>query len=545
MKRFLGLLLAVVAAATSASPGRFADNPIVYFAITDRFYNGDPSNDGAYGRQREAKPEDDVGTFHGGDLKGLTAKLKEGWFRELGVNAIWITAPYEQIRGWIVGGNKSFKHYAYHGYYALDFTVLDQAMGTPADLRELVATAHAQGIRILFDVVMNHPGYLDLQTARGLKLKVLWPGSEKATLANYHGFIDYNNFAFGDWWGRDWVRAGLPGYLDGGRDELTKQLAYLPDFRTESPAPVKLPTFLRNKPDTRARDLPETPVRGYLVAWLTQWVREYGIDGFRADTVKHVEPAAWAELKVAATQALAEWKRENPTKKIDDEPFWMVGEDWGQGPERDPLHDSGFDALINFDFQNAALKAKHPEELYARYAALLSGRPGYSTLSYLSSHDTQLFDRTRLEDAAAWLMLAPGAVQIYYGDESARPAGPAPAGDPQQATRSDMNWGSVDAPLLAHWRKLGRFRQAHVALARGEHRQLAEAPYTFSRVDTASGDRVVVAMDARGPTTIPVGEVFAEGRTLRDAYTGRTATVRQGQVQLDAQGWVLLEARPD
>jgi alpha-amylase len=545
MKRFLGLLLAVVAAAASAGPGRFADNPIVYFVITDRFFNGDPSNDKAYGRTREARPEDDVGTFHGGDLKGLTAKLKEGWFRELGVNAIWITAPYEQIHGWIVGGNKSFKHYAYHGYYALDFTVLDQAMGEPADLRELVDTAHAQGIRILFDVVMNHPGYLDLQTARTLKLKVLWPGSEKATLANYHGFIDYNNFAFGDWWGRDWVRAGLPGYLDGGRDELTKQLAYLPDFRTESPAPVKLPTFLRNKPDTRARDLPETPVRGYLVAWLTQWVREYGIDGFRADTVKHVEPAAWAELKAAATVALAEWKKANPTKKIDDEPFWMVGEDWGKGPERDPLHDSGFDALINFDFQNAALKAKHPEALYARYAALLSGRPGHTTLSYLSSHDTQLFDRTRLEDAAAWLMLAPGAVQIYYGDESARPAGPAPAGDPQQATRSDMNWGSVDAPLLAHWRKLGRFRQAHVALARGEHRQLAEAPYTFSRIDAASGDRVVVAMGARGPTTIPVGEVFAEGRTLRDAYTGRTATVRQGQVQLDAQGWVLLEARPD
>jgi alpha-amylase len=545
MKCFLGLLLAVVAAAASAGPGRFADNPIVYFAITDRFFNGDPANDGAYGRTREARPEDDVGTFHGGDLKGLTAKLKEGWFRELGVNAIWITAPYEQIHGWIVGGNKSFKHYAYHGYYALDFTVLDQAMGTPADLRELVDTAHAQGIRILFDVVMNHPGYLDLQTARTLKLKVLWPGSEKATLANYHGFIDYNNFAFGDWWGRDWVRAGLPGYLDGGRDELTKQLAYLPDFRTESPAPVKLPTFLRNKPDTRARDLPETPVRGYLIAWLTQWVREYGIDGFRADTVKHVEPAAWAELKAAATVALAEWKKANPSKKIDDEPFWMVGEDWGKGPERDPLHDSGFDALINFDFQNAALKAKHPEALYARYAALLSGRPGHTALSYLSSHDTQLFDRTRLEDAAAWLMLAPGAVQIYYGDESARPAGPAPAGDPQQATRSDMNWGSLDAPLLAHWRKLGRFRQAHVALARGEHRQLAEAPYTFSRVDAASGDRVVVAMGARGPTTIPVGEVFAEGRTLRDAYTGRTATVRQGQVQLDAQGWVLLEARTD
>lgn len=558
MTRLAILLLALaLSGQAGAAPGRFADNPIVYFVVTDRFANGDPSNDTAYGRRREADPADDVGTFHGGDLKGLTAKLKEGWFRALGVNAIWITAPYEQIHGWVVGGNKAFKHYAYHGYYALDYTVLDKSMGTPDELREMVDTAHAQGIRILVDVVMNHPGYLDLQTARELGLGVLWPGSEKATLADYHSYIDYNNFAFTQWWGRDWVRAGLPGYLDGGTDDLTQQLAHLPDFRTESTAHVKLPAFLAKrapapakgkkkpalpgKPDTAARELPKTTVRGYLVAWLTDWVREYGIDGFRADTVKHVEPAAWAELKAAATTALAEWKRKNPTKKIDDEPFWMVGEYWGKGPQRDPLHDSGFDALINFDFQHEVLREKLPESLYTRYAALLSGRPGYTALSYLSSHDTALFDRARLEEAGAWLMLAPGAVQIYYGDETARPPGPAPASDVQQATRSDMNWANPDARLLDHWRKLGQFRQRHVALARGAHRQLGDAPYTFSRVDAASGDRVVVALEVEGMASIPVGEVFAEGSTVRDAYTGRTAVVTGGRVRLEARRWVLLE----
>src|SRR5689334_16637066 len=101
-----------VAAGPAQVPGRFADNPIVYFVITDRFANGNPANDHSYGRQREANPQDDVGTFHGGDLKGLTEKLREGWFKELGVNAIWITAPYEQIHGWVIGGNKAFKHYA-------------------------------------------------------------------------------------------------------------------------------------------------------------------------------------------------------------------------------------------------------------------------------------------------------------------------------------------------------------------------------------------------------------------------------------------------
>jgi alpha-amylase len=533
----------------AAVPGSFADSPIVYFVVTDRFANGNPANDAAYGRQREKDPAADVGTFHGGDLKGLTGKIKEGWFKSLGVNAIWITAPYEQIHGWVVGGNKAFKHYAYHGYYALDYTVLDQAMGTPEELRELVDSAHANGIRILFDVVMNHPGYLDIQTAVDLNIPVLWPRAlERATLQNYHRQIDYNNFEFRQWWGRPWVRAGLPGYLEGGRDDLTSQLAYLPDFRTESTEPVTLPTFLKNKPGTRAVDLPNTTVRGYLVKWLTDWVREYGIDGFRVDTVKHVEPEAWTELKREATKALAEWKAKNPTKKIDDAPFWMTGEYWGHGPERGRLHAAGFDNMINFDFQERADQlvkdGAQPDALFEQYARLQAGQPA-QMLNYISSHDTKLFDRQRLIEAGSVLLLAPGGVQIYYGDETARPNGPVPSSDPQQATRSDMNWANPDAAVLAHWRRLGSFRARHVALARGEHERLGSAPYTFARQDRASGDRVVVALNVAAGARVPVGRAFADGDRLRDAYSGHSLTVSAGQVTVDAAApAVLLEAAP-
>ncbi|HEX6707348.1 MAG TPA: alpha-amylase family glycosyl hydrolase [Albitalea sp.] len=532
---------APAASAPLAVSGDFADNPIVYFVITDRFDNGNPGNDSSYGRRRETAARDDVGTFHGGDLKGITHKLSQGWFKSLGVNAIWITAPYEQIHGWVVGGNKEFKHYAYHGYYALDYTRLDANMGTPEELREMVDTAHAQGIRILFDVVMNHPGYLDIQTAAELGVRVLWPGYQGATLRNYHSFIDYNNFAFGDWWGRPWVRSGLPGYIEGGRDDLTMQLAFLPDFRTESTEPVKLPVFLRNKPGTGAVDLPDTPVRGYLVKWLTDWVREYGIDGFRADTVKHVEGAAWLQLKTEAVKALADWKAKNPAKKIDDQPFWMVGEYWGLGPQRHRLHDFGFDAMINFDFQKRGAQFARPDALFAEYAGLLAGRPGFSTLSYLSSHDTELFDRQRLAEAGTALMLAPGAVQIFYGDESGRLPGPVPASDPQQATRSDMNWASVDQALLAHWRKLGTFRARHVALARGAHQKLGDTPYTFGRIDATSDDRVVVALGSGGEVGIPVAPVFPDGQWLHDAYSGQHAVVTNGTLRLSATGPVLLE----
>lgn len=531
------------AAGTRATRARFADNPIVYFLIIDRFANGDPSNDHAYGRQREATPLEDVGTFHGGDLQGLTAKLKAGWFDALGVNALWITAPYEQIHGWVVGGQKAFKHYGYHGYFALDYTVVDANLGTRDDLREMIDAAHARGIRVLFDVVMNHPGYLDIVTADQLKIPVLWPGAvERMTLQNYHRNLDYNSFEFSQWWGRPWVRAGLPGYLDGGTDELTKQLAFLPDFRTESREPVSLPPFLRAKADTRARDLPDTTVRGYLIDWLTAWVRDYGVDGFRCDTVRHVEPAAWAELKVQATRALAQWKAAHPERAIDDAPFWMVGEYWGQGPERSALHDAGFDALINFEFQGLAAQYAAPDGLFERYAALQAGRPA-QMLNYVSSHDTRLHPRSTLIEAGTALLLAPGGVQIYYGDETARPEGPVPAGDPEQSTRSDMNWDRADPAVLAHWQRLGRFRAAHVAVARGAHARLQDTPYAFSRVDAASGDRVVVALRPSAGARVSVGPLFPDGSVLNDAYGGHRLVVSGGAVTVPETAPALLLER--
>jgi len=154
-----GLLL--LEAAEPAKPAlRDWRNAIVYFVLTDRFANGDPGNDRSYGREPDGAEE--IGTFHGGDLKGLTERLDH--IASLGVDALWISAPYEQIHGWVGGGDGGdFRHYGYHGYYALDFTQLDANMGSEDDLRALIRAAHARGIRVLFDVVLNHPGYSTLQ----------------------------------------------------------------------------------------------------------------------------------------------------------------------------------------------------------------------------------------------------------------------------------------------------------------------------------------------------------------------------------------------
>ncbi|RFA25299.1 alpha-amylase [Alkalilimnicola ehrlichii] len=550
----LGLAAASVAAAEEGPvyPGSFAENPIVYFVITDRFYNGNPDNDRSYGREPDG--EEEVGTFHGGDLAGLSHKLREGYFRDLGINALWITAPYEQIHGWVVGGENAFRHYAYHGYYALDYTQLDQNMGTSEELREFIRLAHADGIRVVFDIVMNHPGYGDLWTLDKYGVDVVWDGFEAATPRDYHSHINYNSRNWTDWWGDAWVRSDLPGYRSGNhRDPLTMQLAYLPDFRTEATEAVELPVFLRNKWEQEGRLESEqaalaewfeqtgrTPtVRNHLIKWLTDWVREYGVDGFRADTVKHVEKEAWAELKAEAVSALEAWKQANPEQAIDDAPFWMTGEYWGHGVERSDFFDYGFDNMINFGLQERANLSSRLDAIYARYAE--AATPEANFLSYISSHDTHLYPRERLIEGGTVLLLAPGGVKIFYGDETARPAGPAPASDPDQATRSPMNWDAIDEDVLAHWQTLTQFRARHVALAQGEHRRLSNRPYTFSR--TYGEDRVVVAVEVNEPQNVAVGDAFSDGETVRDFYTRERMTVMDGQVFVEphANGVVLLE----
>lgn len=512
-----GLLLleAVEAPANAAHDWR---NATVYFVVTDRFANGDPSNDNSYGRQPDGKEE--IGTFHGGDLKGLTGKLD--YLAELGVSAVWITAPYEQIHGWVGGGDKGdFRHYGYHGYYALDFTELDANMGSEADLRELMTEAHARGIRVLFDVVMNHPGYSTLADMQAFNFGGLrdgmaqylperwsdWQPEPYENLHAYHNLVDYQHPDWVRWWGKDWVRAGLGDYEQPPSavvDPVKGSLSFLPDFRTESDQPVGLPAFLQHKQPTGAVARADYQVRDYLIEWLTDWVREYGVDGFRADTVKHVEPHAWAELRKAADRARADWSAANPDDPFAATPFWMVGEVFGHGPETSLYRDNGFDALINFAFQTEAAPAASEclakaEPSYADYARLLAEHPEHNFMSYASSHDTALFFQQTGESLAKQrglanaLLLAPGAVQIFYGDESARPFGPT-GSDPFQGTRSPMNWTEQSQPeiseLLRHWRTLGQFRARHPAIGAGRHERLSTAPYAFSRI--AGDDRVIV-----------------------------------------------------
>ncbi|MHA0915754.1 alpha-amylase [Kosakonia cowanii] len=507
-----GLLLLEPAQTRGAAPFQW-HNATVYFVLTDRYVNGNPANDNSYGRHKDGIQE--IGTFHGGDLKGLTSKLD--YLQQLGVNALWISSPLEQIHGWVGGGTKGdFPHYAYHGYYTLDWTRLDANMGDENDLRTLVDEAHRRGIRVLFDVVMNHAGYAtlaDMQTYQFGALylkeeerkKILgehWTDWKPAAGQTWHSFNDYINFsdktAWQNWWGKKWIRTDIGDYDNPGFDDLTMSLAFLPDLKTESKEASGLPLFYRHKPDTAAREIVGYTPRDYLTHWLSQWVRDYGIDGFRVDTAKHVELEAWQQLKTQATAALAEWKQANPQKKIDDAPFWMTGESWGHGVMQSAYYQHGFDAMINFDYQQQAADAAsclaNMDSVWQEMAEKLQS---FNVLSYLSSHDTRLF-REGGAQSAELLLLAPGAVQIFYGDESGRPFGPT-GSDPLQGTRSQMNWQDLDgkaAASLRHWQTLGQFRARHPALGSGKQTSLT-LPQGYGFVRTQGEDRVMVVWAGR------------------------------------------------
>ncbi|MEZ2715595.1 carbohydrate binding domain-containing protein [Niallia circulans] len=535
------------------------DNATVYFAMTDRFADGKPANNNSYGRPQTDANGSNIGTFHGGDLKGLTNKLDEGYFTDLGINAIWITAPYEQIHGWVGGGNSGdFAHYSYHGYYALDYTMVDQNMGTVDEMREFVNKAHERGIRVIMDVVMNHAGYNTIKDMHEYNfgnpgVPETWTPGSGQSWHDVHNYINYDDAnAWKSWWG-DWVKAGIGGYTQCGNDDKNMCLSGLPDFRTDVTQDLGLPNLLKNKWNKEqngsydswivpaAKDLRKNlgvAPADYITKWLSSWVEEFGIDGFRVDTAKHVEIHRWKQLKEEANDALWKWRANNPDApgaQWDDD-FWMTGEVWGHGVGKSEYFYNGFDSIINFTFQGEgangpAYNLASMEDTFSHYASKINTDPDFNVLSYLSQHDTSLYPRDRLIDGGTYLMLLPGGIQIFYGDETARPFGPT-GSDPNQGTRSSMNWDSINEQVLTHWQKMGQFRNRHQAIGAGEHKQIGNSPYTFSRTLSSNelDDRVVVAVGASGKTTIDVSSVFNDGDKLKDFYTGNTATVQNGKV---------------
>lgn len=506
----------------------------LYFLLTDRFNNGDKSNDISYNRNKETAV---LRGFEGGDLKGITQKIEENYFTNLGVNAIWMSPIVEQIHGSTDEGTGNT--YGFHGYWTKDWTNIDANLGTKEDLKNLVEAAHKKGIRILLDAVINHTGPVTDQDP-------VWPN--------------------------DWVRTQPQCTYDNFENTATCTLVKnLPDVKTESNKDVELPPHLIAKWKAEGRyeqelaeldaffkktGHPRAP-RFYITKWLSDYITDFGIDGYRVDTVKHAETYVWQEFKEVCDIAFAEFKQNNPTKILDNNNFYLVGEVYGYGISSGKAYDfpdktvnyfnNAFNSLINFEFKwNAAQKSY--EEQFNRYNTILSKElNNYGILNYLTSHDDgQPFDKNREKpyEVATRLLLSPGTSQIYYGDETARDL--TIEGTVGDATlRSFMNWEEIPQKqdLLIHWQKLGQFRRNHPSVGAGQHKMISEKPYVFSRtyVKGDFNDAIIIGLDLpKGKQTINVSTVFKDGTQVKDFYSKQIIEVKNGTITIEADTNIIL-----
>lgn len=517
------------------------ENANVYFLLTDRFNNGNRKNDTNFGRKL---PTATLRGFMGGDIRGITQKIEEGYFDRLGITAIWFTPVVEQIHGGVDEGT-GFT-YGFHGYWTKDWTRLDPNFGTEEDLALMVKTAHRHGIRVVLDVVINHTG----------------PVTDKDPLwAN---------------WARTEPQCEYKGYESTVNCTLVKNL---PDIKTGSNEAVELPATLAAKWKKEGRydremaeletffkmnGYPRAP-RYYIIKWLTDYIRKYGIDGYRCDTAKHIEESVWAELRTEAERAFAEWKKKNPAEVLDDNEFYMVGEVYfynisgGRfydfGDRKVDYFSNGFSSLINFELKSDAQNSSY-EAMFSKYSGLLQNQlRNKSVLNYLTSHDDGgPYDKERKNpiEAGTRLLLCPGASQVYYGDETNRTL-IVPGAQGDATLRSFMNWDELAAnaerngfrtqDVLAHWQKLGQFRRAHVAVGAGYHKMLSEKPYLFKRtyVSDLFSDTVVAGLDwPKGRKEIALQGTFPDGTVLTDYYSGQQVTVDKGKVVVDSPFGIVL-----
>lgn len=386
------------------------DESVIYFMVTDRFFDGNESNNTASGAKTYGK--DNAGLYHGGDFAGITQKLD--YLEDLGINTIWITPIVENIPGVTVtdtGKEDVPYNAAYHGYWASDFTKLNPTLGTEEEFQTLIDQAHNRGIRIMVDIVVNHAGY---------------------------------DTDFGDM-----IRSGED--IVSGSDQKDS-LSNLPDFRTEDPA-----------------------VSAQLVKWQTQWVKDFGIDYFRVDTVKHVENDTWAELKNALTET--------------DPNFKMIGEYAGGGyaSNGNTLGTGEMDSDLDFDFNDQATNFVKGN-ISSVESFLTSRNSGlnntYMTGQFLGSHDEdgfkkKLLDGGMAEDAATAASMVAASLQItakgqpviYYGEEIGLTG---LNNYPYQTNRYDFDWTMVnsDNKTYQHYKKMLSIRNAYTdVFARGDRKQ--------------------------------------------------------------------------
>lgn len=464
------------------------DEAVIYFAVTDRFFDGDAENNNAYGVGDYNIGEKGGSSYHGGDFAGLNQKLD--YLKDLGVNTIWITPIVENITEDQHDNKTDTATYGYHGYWASDFTKLNKHLGTEQQFKALLDAAHSKGMKIMVDVVLNHAGY----------------GTEKyfnSILTDADGnsismIRDSNNTISGD--------------------DKYDSLSDLPDFVTENKA-----------------------VTDQLVTWQTEWMSKYSIDYYRVDTVKHVETTTWEAFKNSLTKV-------NPDFKMIGEysgaGYANNAGELGTG-SMDALLDFDFNDFAQ-KFVTGDISGVE-SSLQKRNGAINNT----ATMgSFLSSHDEdtlqyKLVNESKISEEEAYNLMkvaatlqitAKGQPVLYYGEE----IGQGGANNwPLQTNRRDFDWTELEKQkadsnsIYNHYKTMLAIRNAYTdVFARGNRSTVAVSDADGYEVISRSygNNTLYVGMnvkEAEKEVVIPVAE--SAGTVLKNLYDGKTYTVSADQ----------------
>ncbi len=504
---------------------RPAEDEVIYFLLPDRFENGDAGNDrgGARGdRLVTGYDPTDPGFYHGGDLKGLTARLD--YIQGLGATALWIAPVF---RNKTVQGSPGQESAAYHGYWITDFTRVDPHLGTDTDFRALVDAAHARGMKVYLDIVINHTADViryrecpqndcDYRWARDYPVQRRG-GIEGAAINPGFTGTDFDRLVRPDYAWTPYVPTGeesvkSPAWLNEvglyhnrgnsvwyGESALDGDFAGLDDVMTEHPRVIQ----------------------GFIDVY-GDWIETYGIDGFRIDTAKHVDPAFWQAFVPAMLDR---------ARGVGIPNFEIFGEVYGFEPAELARHTrvDRLPGVLDFAWQRAVQEAVAGTLGPDRIARVISADPVYAggeaaalrLPTFIGNHDmgrigylilkdrpdigdAELLDRAAL--AQALMILGRGVPVIYYGDEQ----GFTGDGDDRRS-RQDMFETRV--PAYADDRRIGGAAGPFDARADMYRRIAAMTRARAADVRLRRG-RVVVRTADQTPGVLAISRLDDDGETL-------------------------------
>lgn len=557
-----------------------------YFVLTDRFANGSTANDtGGFpgGTEDHGFDPTRIGYFHGGDLLGLAARLD--YLKNLGVTSVWVTPPFQ---------NKPVQtgSAGYHGYWVTDFLKIDPHLGTNDDFRAFVQQAHARGLKVYMDIIVNHTAdvihfpdnrvdYLDSKS-RPLRDAVTGAALTERSFA-------YNGLG---------VTARPP--LSAGRSFPYVPIVPAAEKNVKNPAWLNDVTFYHNRGNSAFRD--ESSIHGDFVGLddiftehprvvqgmielFGSWVRDYGVDGFRIDTARHVNGEFWQAFGPAIRAAARAAGR--PA-------FIQFGEVANESLDIELLSEFSthlpLDTTLDFGFFTAARRFVSRGGTAAALSDLIQRDDYYTdhdsnihaTTTFIGNHDAGRFGYFLQQDnpgaspalladlvklGHGLLYLSRGQPVLYYGDEQ----GMVGRGGNDMQAREDMFAAQApdfkNAPLLATTRtgaedkfdpahpfyqffaRLGALRAAHPALRTGAMllRDSGQPGlFAFSRLERGEKVEYLVALNnsrrekltAALPTSQPAGASF------RLLFDSRASAGVDTTLVADPAGWVAVELDP-